>query len=248
MLDSPHLLHYLIAYGLLLPFAWVGARRLMRIDAWTGWLLVGWVIVFPILVYMPISVQRRLAEGIFVVLVVMTLAALESIQNKGEVSEQISRSRSWAWLPLIFIFPSTLLLLAGGFLTVSQAATPVYRPLDEVAVFEYLRANAETGSVVITAYETGNPLPAWAPVRVVIGHGPESAKLKELAPRVATFFMTTTTHEARIAMIQEFNVRYVFWGPVERALGDWDPNQAIYLRQVEQTGDYMLFEVQQNFP
>jgi hypothetical protein len=97
--------------------------------------------------------------------------------------------------------------------------------------------------VVLTAYDTGNALPAWAPLRVVIGHGPESANLGELSQQVDAFYSLGGTDATRLEFIAQLGVRYVFWGPAEHELGDWDPNQAAYLKPLHRAGEYAVFEV-----
>jgi hypothetical protein len=146
-------------------------------------------------------------------------------------------------LPMWLLFPSTAMLLVGGVLAVRSPSAPLFRPQDEVRVFEYLQSQEEVNKVVLTAYETGNALPAWAPVRVVIGHGPESVKLAELEPQVRAFYTADTLDIQRMDLIRQFDVRYVLWGPAERALGSWSPYQADYLHPVYQSGTYQLFQV-----
>jgi hypothetical protein len=241
IIKSPHPAHYLVAYGLLLPFAWVGGRRLLRHSPWTGWLLAGWLLALPLLSYAPVNLQRRLPEGIWVALVTLSMAAIG-----GSTPENTSQKAYRRLLPtaaLFLTFPSTLFLLLGGLMTARQVDLPVFRPSDEVAVFEALREDALTDQVVLAAYETGNALPAWAPLRVVIGHGPESVYLAELRPQVAAFYSQDASETFRLEFLRRFDMRYVFWGPAERLLGGWDPNQVGYLRSVFQAGDYSLFEV-----
>ena len=128
-------------------------------------------------------------------------------------------------------------------MAVSHPAWPVFQPAGQVAAFTELASTAKTGQVVLAAFETGNALPAWAPVRVLIGQGPESVNLAELKPRVAQFYQANTPAADRRALLDEFQVRYVFWGPAERKLGDWDPAQAAYLDPVYQSDGYTVFSV-----
>jgi hypothetical protein len=137
-------------------------------------------------------------------------------------------------------------LLAGGLLAAWQPARPVFRPAEEVNAFKYLQNHAQNGAVILTAYETGNALPAWAPVRVVIGHGPESANLDVLQPQVEGFFSAQMTDEERLALLKSAEVHYVFWGPAEQRLGDWDPYQAAYLKPSYRSGLYHVFETRIN--
>jgi hypothetical protein len=238
LIPSPHPFHYLLAYGLLIPYAIWGGRRLLRADVWTGWLLPGWIVLFPLLAYAPLDLQRRLTEGVWVAWVALAMLALEGWSMPAQAAR-----RRWAALPLWLLFPGAVLLLAGGLLAASRPGVPLFRPRDEVSLFEYLQAQAQPGSAVLAAYETSNPLPAWAPVKVLIGHGPESIHLAELKPLVEAFYSSETTDAQRLELLRRFDVGYVFWGPIEQALGDWRPGQAAYLQPVYQQGAYQLFQV-----
>jgi hypothetical protein len=81
---------------------------------------------------------------------------------------------------------------------------------------------------------------------VVVGHGPESAGLEELQPRVQGFFAPSTQDSQREELLLETGAKYVFWGPTERALGSWDPSTARFLQEVYRQGAYRLFEVIEN--
>ncbi|MFQ5616526.1 MAG: hypothetical protein ACE5GO_08715 [Anaerolineales bacterium] len=248
---SPHPLHYLVAYGLVLPFAVRGARRLLRQNPARGWLPVAWAAIMPALAYAPHNLQRRLPEGVWVALVILALKA-EPGANQPAQRPRLPRSGRMRFHTLgvfFFLFVSTLLLLAGGVMGVADPKEPVFRPVEEIAAFQLLREQAEPGDVVLASFETGNALPAWAPVRVVIGHGPESVRLDELRLRVAAFYQPDTDDclqsldADRKALLDEFDVRYVFWGRAERNLGSWDPREAPYLRVVKSDGLDAIFEV-----
>jgi hypothetical protein len=210
----------------------------LHLDAWTGWLPVGWIVLSPLLAYAPLDLQRRLTEGVWVAWVLLSMSALEQLS----LSSQASRRR-WALAPLWLLFPTTVLLLVGGLLAVRHPDFPLFRPKDEVLVFEYLQSNASPGEVVLSAYESANAMPAWAPVRVVIGHGPESINLQELKLQVDAFYASGVPDARRLELIEQFDVKYVFWGPAERALGGWSPAQAAFLRPIYQSGQYRLFQV-----
>jgi hypothetical protein len=47
IITSPHPLHYLLAYGLAIPLAILGARRLLSERPWDGWLVVAWALATP---------------------------------------------------------------------------------------------------------------------------------------------------------------------------------------------------------
>jgi hypothetical protein len=119
---------------------------------------------------------------------------------------------------------------------------PVFRLKNEILAFEFLKQSASPGDVVLASFDTSNALPAWAPLRVVIGHGPESVGLADLRPQVEAFYSLASRDEDRIQFLEHQGVRYVIWGPLERSLGQWDPGTASYLKKIFELGEYRLFE------
>jgi hypothetical protein len=230
---SPHPFHYLLAYGLLLPFAVLGMRAIIKEQvSGPAWLLISWTLALPVLVYAPYPLQRRLAEGYWAALVILALVWFERPQAKAS-----GRVR---WV-LLLALPSSMILIIGGVHQAINPSLPIFRPNAEVAAFGYLQHNATTDDVLLAAYETGNASPAWAATFVLIGHGPESVGIKYLQPRVNAFYEKETRDAERLILIEEFGIDYIFWGPHERALGEWAPDQAGYLEPVYDQSGYAIY-------
>lgn len=231
---SPPAGDYLLAFGLMIPFLFLGTREIIHQKEARKLVLVAWIIAFPLLAYFPYSLQRRLPEGIWVAIVIVAMTGLERIHGKlGSAARILACSA----------FFSTVIFLAGSiFITLKQQA-PVYRNIEETQAFDYISRNASQFPVVLSAYDTANALPAWAPVRVLVGHGPESIHLDNLLPRVRAFFSSTTSNEDRLAFIQEFSIQWIIWGPNERALGSWDPNTMTGVQKVFQNENYQVIRL-----
>lgn len=231
---SPHPFHYVVAYGWLLPFAYLGWRALSKARTSNSTFLIVWLIALPFLLYAPVSLQRRLAEGAWVMLIVLALAAFD----RGAWAKR----RRELWL-FAMAFPSTLILLLGAWQTSLTPIQPVFRPADEVAAFEQLRSIAPEDAVVLSAFQTGNALPAWAPLRVVLGHGSETPDAERLAERVRDFYRGRTADDPRRELLVKYQVDYVFWGPEEQLLGSWEPMDVAFLEQVVSIGEYQIYRV-----
>src|SRR3990172_6098799 len=139
---------------------------------------------------------------------------------------------------------TSILLLGGGMLQVLRPAMPVFRPAAEVAAFEWIAEHAAPDSVVLSAFDTGNALPAWAPVRSVIGHGPETANLAELLPEVERFFGGVLTGTAAERFLLAHPVSLVLRGPIERDLGEWDKLPTDRLKAVYDESGYTVYLVE----
>ncbi|HLD93798.1 MAG TPA: hypothetical protein VI703_06315 [Anaerolineales bacterium] len=230
---SPNPVHYVLAYGFLLPFAYFGLRSLLRKKWMQGSFLLTWLVLLPFLLYAPIGLQRRLAEGAWVMLVVLTLFPFE---GKG------ARDPRALWL-FSLAFPSTLILFIGGLQMARDVDPPVFLPAGEAMAFEELRRVASKGEIVLSSYETGNALPAWAPLRVIAGHGPESVDLERLLLKIQALYQTSTTDVARLRFLRDYGITYVFWGPNEQRLGSWLPADEDYLELVVDLGEYEVYRV-----
>lgn len=229
---SPPLLDYGMAYALLLPLAAFGAYRMARPASLKASLLFGWLLIFPLLAYAPYNLQRRLPEGIWAVICVLAVLGLERLPAGG---------RRWAGPALGLSFLPALALLLGGVLAVWQPSTPLFRPAQEVRAFEALAEYANPNDVVLADYARSNALAAWAPVRTLTGHGPESIRLKEVLPRVERFFSREANDRERQELIEEFAVRYVL-----SVSSTGDPQAASlagapYLTKIYDAGGYQIY-------
>ncbi len=233
---SPHPAHYLLAYGLMGVFVVLGVNQIRKEFPDFGWLLIGWVGVLPILVYFPTVIQRRLAEGVWAAIVILAVKPFTS------PDKPLSFRWTYSW---IFAFPTTLLLIVGGIQTAYHPGPPVFRPLEEVESYMELKQNARIDAVVLSSHVTGNPLPAWAPVHVVFGHGPETANYERVSEAVKTFYDEETSQGERVSLIAEYHVDYVYWGPAEQQLGEWDPELAPYLSVWYEKDPYIIYQVNQ---
>jgi len=236
---SPNPLHYLVAYGLLLPFAYIGLRTLLRNHWASASFLLTWLVLLPFMLYAPVGLQRRLSEGAWVMLNVLALCAFDGARKKGVQKVRDSRE---LWL-FSLALPSTLILFLGSLQAAQNVQPPVFRPDAEVSAFDQLRQIAAVGDVVLTSYETGNVLPAWVPIRVVAGHGPESVGLERLLPRIQAIYQGRTTDDTRLEFFQRYRVDYVFWGPNEQRFGSWIPGEEDYLEKVIDVVGYEVYRV-----
>ncbi|MDR3575126.1 MAG: hypothetical protein P4L50_14800 [Anaerolineaceae bacterium] len=233
IITSPPPLDYLLAYGLLLPFALAGIRNALGQNRWSAYLLIAWLIILPALAYAPTNLQRRLPEGVWVAIVIL---AVVFFANRSAKSKR--------WLKPIYglSFLTTLLLIAGGLISVWQTSNLLFRSNGEVDMFNFL-SKQTPGQVVLASFVTSNALPAWAPLRTIVGHGPESIHLKEIEPQVDQFYSGSASDQAREQLLEKFNIAFVIWGPAEQKMGSWNPAGASYLKIIYQNNGYSIFQV-----
>jgi hypothetical protein len=232
---SPHPIHYLLGLILLLvPAVW-GAIQVLR-QGEERWLLpVAWVLVIPLLLYLPFNLQRRMTAAAQVPLALLAAVGLVAW----------FRHRRLALVAYVAVASmSNLLLVAGSLGPIQQRTAPVYRPGEEVAALEWLAAHTQPDETVLASFQVGNVIPAWTDLRVFAGHGPETLNNAEKQANVRRFFDPDTDDAWRQSLLQRFEVDYVFFGPGEQALGDWDPIMAAFLEPRYKVTPYAIYRVE----
>lgn len=197
---SPPLADYVLAYVAMLWLGVIGLRALWRQDQRAAALLGGWLAAFPLLAYFPYPLQRRLPEGVWVALSVLAIAGFFQLAQ---------RWRRLAAPLLVLAFLPAVFLVLGGMLSAWTPQEPVFIPADEVRAFQFLRGVAEKDDVVLASFAVSNRVPAWAPVRTITGHGPESIGAKDIEPRIQRFFSTEATDQERFKLLRDYGIRFV---------------------------------------
>ncbi len=235
-LHSPHPVHYLLAYGVLLALAVVGWRAFARRKPNLARFALAWVLVVPVLIYgTPTTMQRRLIEGFQLPLVAAAVWGLTVAL------------RRWRWWILIPVFsltlPTSAMLLVSGVGAAQRWAEPIFRPVTQLQTLAWLRENAQPHQVVLCSYLTGNILPAYTPLIAYIGYEPWTASIKTKRPRVIRFYQSATSDVERLQLLADGRITYVIFGPHERAYGDFNPDAVDYLQFQFANSEYLIYKV-----
>ncbi len=246
---SPHPLHFVLAYAPLLVFAALTIRPLMRADASRQrvfaflWI---WVIIVALLLYAPITQQRRFVEGVQVPLAILAALGLCEV-----ALPRLARTRVFIALSqrpkysvaglerLLIIAIIALASVASAYVWVSSVVLlgfvqpyPLFRPTAELQAMDWLRANTSPNDAMLSSYWTGSFIPARAGNTVFVGQRYETIRFDEKRAAAEKFFDAATDDAWRVALLREYRIAYVFWGKAERDLGAFEPERASYLQRV----------------
>jgi hypothetical protein len=207
---SPLPFNYIMGFGLLLvvalPGLWRGVRRFER-DG--DRLMLIWFVVNVIALYVPFSLQRRLAIGLIIPIVYFAVRALED----SWFNWVSPKWRDAALVALfVFIIPSNVLSLSIPLFGILKPSAGIQNwqllPADYNAAIQWLRDDAVQNQVVLAPPRVSLWIPAYAYQRVVYGHPFETlnaaAKLKE----VNDWYTGKNCGE----LLREYHVRYVLSG------------------------------------
>ena len=233
IIQSPPMKDYILAYILLLPLMIGGFHNILKHRKQELYFILVWLLCFPILAYAPYNLQRRLPEGIWIAIIIVSLVF---------VSHRRMNKKLIFFLLGLSILPQLVTLSAGTQLALNPKQ-PVFRSIEEINAFLFLAEIAQPGDIVLASYDSSNPLPAWAPVKTLTGHGPESVNLENFEKAIQEFFTEETSKEARKNILDSNNVDFVFWGPYEKELGIWNPGTDENMVIIYDHGNYKIFSV-----
>lgn len=249
-LPSPNPFNYLLAYGVLAALAWVGSKWAWKQKADSRyWLLVSWVVVVPFLVYLPINVQRRMAEGILVPLAILAVAGMRLLILPLAARRHTSLQKTWRRLRqtvLTLTTVSSSLFLLLTYVAIFNHTQPTFRPKDELTALDWLNTYADDSVVILSSKRTSNLIPTRTNLGVFLGHDVETLDAKDKEKQVKAFFRDEISAEARLAFYQHYHIRFIFYGPLERELAterESSPDWATSLQLIYDHNGYQVYEV-----
>ena len=240
---SPAPAHYLVAYlvpGLLAiaGLVWTWRQRPDR----RFWLLIAWFLVVPLLVYVPFNLQRRLVEGYQAPLTILAVLGAQKVLWP-KLSRYFRRSALPVAALLALMWPTSVVLVAGSSAAALSGQGPAFHTPAKVAMASWLTEHVDEDTLVLSGHTVGNFVAAWAPVRVYLGHGPETVNYPVKAANVERFFAGSTQNEWRRSFLDENRLEFVLVGPAERSSGMVDLGTIPFLEPVVVEGDWALYEV-----
>ncbi len=254
--------HFIVAFGpyLLLAFVHLIHQRRQGQKMLANWLFLWvWVLATALLIYAPLNSQRRFIQGVhiplsilaaagFITVVVPWFLATKPVQRllKNERYTEVKLGRFVTAVFLLFMTLSNLYILASTATSaVFQQPDPLFRQADEMDAVQWLRTEngLSPGPVLLGDYQTGNLVAARAGNQVVVGHWAETVRYDDKIEEVARFYAGETEDDWRQALLKQYNVNYVWYGPREQALGTFAPETAVYLQPVYQNDTITIYTV-----
>jgi hypothetical protein len=146
---------------------------------------------------------------------------------------------------ILLIIPTNIYLITWRFIDLARHEYPYYLYRNEVEAMEWLEKNAESDSVVISKYEAGQFIPGISGQRSFLAHWAQTVNFFEKREIVEELFNPMTDEERRSEILREYQVDYIFWGPVEQRSKGFDIMDSTYLTKVYQSTYVDIFQVNQ---
>jgi hypothetical protein len=218
--------------------------------------LVVWVVVVLALLYAPLNMQRRFVEGLQVPLSILATAGLMQVVmpwvQQTRLFQRLARRRRYTldgfarltvvMFLLLMSAANLVVVLQLSFQTALAQPSAFFRSTSEIEAVGWLRDHAANSDVTLAAYWTGAIIPAWAGSAVFVGQRYETIEFADKLNKVEQFFGNQVDDAWRRDLLSDYHVTYVWWGPRERGLGNFDPNKAAYLQMAFANSDVTLFK------
>ncbi|MBI5037525.1 MAG: hypothetical protein HZC01_02375 [Candidatus Kerfeldbacteria bacterium] len=241
ILYSPSVWMYLIGFGLLIPLALIGGWRVLRNKDPRQLFLVIWAVVAAVLIYVPVTFQRRMSEGMQIPIIMLAVFGIIFILQR--LGNQLARL--CVVMGLILFLPLTNLQILGQefYLFSTKPGLPYYLPQTDVDGMHWLRDHAGYRDIVFSSYYMGNYIPAYSGRVVWIGHGPQTINLSWKYTIQEWFWRDNSEDAEKEHLLRSDDIRYVWYGRKEIELGSYDPSQKDYLRLVYTNASVQIFEL-----
>lgn len=141
--------------------------------------------------------------------------------------------------------PSTIYVYADFFVRLHHPKPTwrYYLPEHTLSAIDWLKKNAADGEVVLSSIDTGQFIPRLYDVKVFIAQDLLTANFNEKIGIVYRFYQNKEDDLFKRWIVEQYNIRYVFFGPFEHFPNGMDPDEHPWLEPVFSQGETMVYRV-----
>ena len=227
-------------------------RRLNWDNKWL--FALSWFVISFALIYLPVDFQIHMLNGWQVPIALLAVYGLFNIigpalakrRALNSIAAPRSNNKLSQTLAVIFfvaILPTNIYIWGWRFLDLNRHDYPFYLHKDDMTAMQWIEAQPDPNAVVLSALETGQFVPMLTGKPAYLAHWAQTLRFFEKQKNVAAFFDANTPDARRREILQQKDVRYVFYGPAERQLGAYDPSAASFLTLAFETSEVKVFAV-----
>ena len=244
---SPKILNYFIGYGLLFVFYLFGIFKTAKSKNPYLFFLSVWSITCWFLIFIPFQFQRRLSNAWHLPITIIGLIGLYYLYNYFK-SKKIWQSFILKYLAaqiiVILLISSMVFSIAAEIVIILWDRYPVYLSNDIYQGLLWLKQNTNSQDVILSSAISGNMMPAFIGRTVYIGHGHQTADwYNKLYSSELFFFGNNAADPKKAAWLKEQRISYVFYGPKEKSLGNFNPSSKDYLAPIYSSSDLVIYQV-----
>ncbi len=217
-MPAPSFFSMLTGYGFLWILSIVGLFYIVKNKTGIIWdWLVVWFLTFPLLLFVPINISRRLLSSFGIVIIIMSVFGIEYIWSKIKFKSKIFFIKETIGIVILFLLLvlSPVYQIVESVYEIRQGSFPVYLNISEKNIIHFLKT-APKYSVVLAEPFFANSIPALTGRYVWLGHDVQTVAFEEKKKKLYQFYTMPWSrwHEQ---FVKENGIDYVIW-PSDRLL------------------------------
>ncbi len=248
-LPSPALNISLYSFGAVWLLALIGSLIYYRQYGFDNKILflLGWAVLGWFFIYAPLAWQRRLVEGWYFPLIVLSSFALFKIEEVFKrVGGLLSHSRYFFYglFLILFLLGNLIVAAFNSYFLTSKLWGAFYYPVELAQAGEWLENNTAEHSIIITNDDDAMAkLPFFAQRRVYFAHLVETVFSRAKFNQLIWFFTNDNFAERKYSFLRQARIKFIVFNKDKGPLSNFNPFNKNFLRPIWQQGDFVIFEV-----
>jgi hypothetical protein len=249
VLSSPSPVSYFSGYGLILLFAITGICHAFKNQRKKEIIFLAvWALACLGFSFIPLNFQRRLCEGLHIPLSILAACGFWFIT--GGIRKRNLIKLYWT-LSIIFVISASISnfgivgrdMKAFRILRTPDMPPFFYLSKDFLQGMRFLTTENAPPGLILSSIVTGNFIPGIAGRAVYVGHEIQTAFFKDKINLAYRIFSTNDNDQIKKAFLRENNIKIIFYGPFEKLIGYFNPEEKNYLEKIFENSKVKIFSV-----
>lgn len=239
---APSVISIASGYGLLLVFAVLSLWREGRAgqSIWRSEFFFVWFLSQIMLIFLPVSVQRRFFEGYSVMLAILASYSLGSFIQKRK---HIFLNKTFGVIFFILAFSwSPFFIIIVDLRNVILRGNMVYVKKDAVSAMRELKNVCDEENLVISDIYNSSMIPGLSLRRVFLGHGVETINY-DAKYEILRSFMAEKDPAKRKGILENYNIGCFLYDETWKKDWQWNPDEEKYLQKVYERHNYKIYKI-----
>ncbi|MDW8102334.1 MAG: hypothetical protein RMK30_05610 [Anaerolineae bacterium] len=199
-----------------------------------------WAILTLALAYGPWNFQRRLTLGWMLPGSILASRGWHNVLEPLLPGALKEKARTLRFALVVFASVSNLVLIALALYNLVTGHPDSFYPVEVVKAVDWLGAHSAPEEITLSAYRTGNFIPARTGRRSFLGHEMETVDFARKKEVVQAFFGNLSGEE-KCALLEGYSISFIFFGPYERAIGSLNPEELKCIERIYREGGVEIF-------
>ena len=209
--------------------------------------LIIWLIGQTCLIYSPLPLQKKLLEGIHLVLSLLAAHGLfviyQNLKRKSYWQKNIVLKNKFLWISIfIFLFCFSNIIFISRDIKIYQASRH-FIPQDLIKTMTWLNKNSPKESNILANpdyWETNNLIPVFALRKVYIGHMCETVYFETKRKELFWFFSNNEYDLEKEKWLKDKNINYILVH--ENAKNIFQPKEKLYLKNIFENNTVSVYQ------